>query len=147
MSIICFSSTSNTYFSEENIPAYKASGLWSNDFYALTDEEVDKYYMKTPPKGMYLGSSNGRIAWVCIPPPTQDDLISAANQEKKKRINQANEHMNSRRWPGKAALGRLTGDELAQYNLWLDYLDALKAVDTSVAQNIACPIRKAIHIK
>ncbi|EHA7856140.1 tail fiber assembly protein, partial [Salmonella enterica subsp. enterica serovar Heidelberg] len=27
MSIICFSSTSNTYFSEENIPAYKASGL------------------------------------------------------------------------------------------------------------------------
>ncbi|HAT0113268.1 TPA: tail fiber assembly protein, partial [Salmonella enterica subsp. enterica serovar Saintpaul] len=23
----------------------------------------------------------------------------------------------------------------------------LKAVDTSVAQNIACPIRKAIHIK
>ncbi|EHO4621589.1 tail fiber assembly protein, partial [Salmonella enterica] len=55
MSIICFSSTSNTYFSEENIPAYKASGLWSNDFYALTDEEVDKYYMKTPPKGMYLG--------------------------------------------------------------------------------------------
>ncbi|HGP1746324.1 TPA: tail fiber assembly protein, partial [Salmonella enterica] len=27
------------------------------------------------------------------------------------------------------------------------YLDALKAVDTSVAQNIACPIRKAIHIK
>ncbi|EGJ3401063.1 tail fiber assembly protein, partial [Salmonella enterica subsp. enterica serovar Typhimurium] len=25
MSIICFSSTSNTYFSEENIPAYKAS--------------------------------------------------------------------------------------------------------------------------
>ncbi|ACF68692.1 tail fiber assembly protein [Salmonella enterica subsp. enterica serovar Heidelberg str. SL486] len=121
--------------------------MWSNDFYALTDEEVDKYYMKTPPKGMYLGSSNGRIAWVCIPPPTQDDLISAANQEKKKRIDQANEHMNSRRWPGKAALGRLTGDELAQYNLWLDYLDALKAVDTSVAQNIACPIRKAIHIK
>lgn len=139
MGRIYFPSTSNTYFSEENITAYKASGVWSNDFYALTDEELDKYYMKIPPQGMCLGSSNGRIAWFCISPPTQDDLISAANQEKKKRIDQANEHMNSWRWPSKAALGRLTGDELAQYNLWLDYLDALEAVDTSVAQNIACP--------
>ncbi|WP_204528018.1 tail fiber assembly protein, partial [Citrobacter cronae] len=31
----------------------------------------------------------------------------------------------------KAAIGRLKGDELAQYNLWLDYLDALEALDTS----------------
>lgn len=41
--------------------------------------------------------------------------------------------MNSRQWPGKAAIGRLKGDDLTQYNLWLDYLDALEAVDTSSA--------------
>ena len=30
-------------------------------------------------------------------------------------------------------------DELAQYNLWLDYLDALDAIDTSKAPDITWP--------
>ncbi|HCL9417769.1 TPA: tail fiber assembly protein, partial [Escherichia coli] len=37
------------------------------------------------------------------------------------------------------AIGRLKGEELAQYNLWLDYLDALELVDTSGAPDIEWP--------
>lgn len=48
--------------------------------------------------------------------------------------------MNAKQWPGKAAIGRLKGDELAQYNLWLDYLDALEAVETSRAPDINWPV-------
>ncbi|ERC90934.1 tail fiber assembly protein, partial [Escherichia coli] len=44
-----------------------------------------------------------------------------------------------KQWPGKAAIGRLKGEELAQYNLWLDYLDALELVDTSSAPDIEWP--------
>ncbi len=47
--------------------------------------------------------------------------------------------MNNKQWPGKAAIGRLKGEELAQYNLWLDYLDALDAVDPSSAPDIQWP--------
>ena len=36
----------------------------------------------------------------------------------------------------KAAIGRLKGEELVQYNLWLDYLDALELVDISSAPDI-----------
>lgn len=39
----------------------------------------------------------------------------------------------------KAAICRLKGDELAQYNLWLDYLDALDAVKTTSAPDIKWP--------
>ncbi|ASW60782.1 hypothetical protein PA45B_3680 [Escherichia coli] len=35
--------------------------------------------------------------------------------------------------------GRLKGEELAQYNSWLDYLDALELVDTSCAPDIEWP--------
>ncbi|EDM2693909.1 tail fiber assembly protein, partial [Salmonella enterica subsp. enterica serovar Typhimurium] len=42
-------------------------------------------------------------------------------------------------WPGKSVLGRLKDDELTQYNLWLDYLDALEAVDVSSAPDIVWP--------
>ncbi|CGN25542.1 Putative tail fiber assembly [Salmonella enterica subsp. enterica serovar Typhi] len=50
-------------------------------------------------------------------------------------------------WPGKAAIGRLKGEELAQYNLWLDYLDALELVDTSGAPDIEWPTPPAVQAR
>ncbi|MEX5804555.1 tail fiber assembly protein [Citrobacter freundii] len=73
------------------------------------------------------------------PPPTHEELLLAAENERQRRIDAANNFMNSKQWPGKAAIGRLKGDELTQYNLWLDYLDALEAVDTSSAPDIKWP--------
>ncbi|KAA1048897.1 tail fiber assembly protein [Pseudocitrobacter sp. 73] len=64
---------------------------------------------------------------------------ATAEAEKQSRIDQANDYMNSKQWPGKAALGRLKDTEKEQYNLWLDYLDALEAVDISSAPDINWP--------
>ncbi|NUL88201.1 phage tail protein, partial [Escherichia coli] len=73
------------------------------------------------------------------PEKTKEQLIQEAELEKEGRIRAANDFINSKQWPGKAAIGRLKGDELEQYNLWLDYLDALDAVDTSTALEIDWP--------
>ncbi|EJJ8075825.1 tail fiber assembly protein, partial [Escherichia coli] len=67
------------------------------------------------------------------------ELILKNKNEKQLRIDEANNYMNGKQWPGKAAIGRLKGEELAQYNLWLDYLDALELVDTSSAPDIEWP--------
>jgi hypothetical protein len=77
--------------------------------------------------------------WVKDAAAERAALIAAAGVERQSRIQQANDHMNNRQWPGKAVIGRLKGDELAQYNLWLDYLDALEALDTSTAPDINWP--------
>nr|EKY0314285.1 tail fiber assembly protein [Citrobacter freundii] len=69
----------------------------------------------------------------------KESAISAAENKKRLLINEATEYINSRQWPGKAAIGRLKGNELPQYNLWLDYLDALEAVDTSSAPDVNWP--------
>ena len=69
----------------------------------------------------------------------KESAISDAENKKRILINEATEYINSKQWPGKAAIGRLKGDELAQYNLWLDYLDALDVVDTSSAPDITWP--------
>ncbi|TLI75951.1 tail fiber assembly protein, partial [Escherichia sp. E1130] len=71
------------------------------------------------------------------------DLISAADVEKQNRIDQANDYMNSKQWPGKAAMGRLSDSDKTQYNARLDYLDALEAVDTSTAPDINWPEKPA----
>ncbi|MFP2422250.1 tail fiber assembly protein [Pseudescherichia vulneris] len=92
------------------------------------------------PEGKVLGSdSSGMPVWVDAPPLTHEEAVAAADAQKQALIDQANEYMNSKQWPGKAAIGRLKGDELAQYNLWLDYLDALEAIDTSTAPDITWP--------
>ncbi|EFA7698286.1 tail fiber assembly protein, partial [Escherichia coli] len=101
-----------------------------------------------PPKGkIRIAGENGFPAWSEIPPPTYEEQIAAAELEKQQLINQANDYMNSKQWPGKAAIGRLKGEELAQYNLWLDYLDALELVDTSGAPDIEWPTPPAVQAR
>ncbi|MFP2753350.1 tail fiber assembly protein, partial [Escherichia coli] len=73
--------------------------------------------------------------------------ILLATAQKQNLIDNANEYMNSKQWPGKAAIGRLKGDELEQYNLWLDYLDALELVDTSGAPDIEWPTPPAVQAR
>lgn len=68
-----------------------------------------------------------------------DAQIKLADNEKSRLIQDANDYINSKQWPGKAAMGRLKDTEKAQYNAWLDYLDALEAVDTSKAPDITWP--------
>ncbi|WHM95549.1 tail fiber assembly protein [Citrobacter freundii] len=70
--------------------------------------------------------------------------VASAEADKQSRIDKANDYINSKQWPGKAAIGRLKADELAQYNLWLDYLDALEAVKPSSAPDIEWPTPPAL---
>lgn len=89
--------------------------------------------------GIGWGYSEGTFSPPPEPEKTHDELVEEADSKKSSLISSANEFMNSKQWPGKAAIGRLNGDELAQYNLWLDYLDELEAVDTSTAPDIVWP--------
>lgn len=65
--------------------------------------------------------------------------VLAADVEKETMIEKVNAYINSKQWSGKAAMGRLKDSEKADYNTWLDYLDALEAVDTSSAPDINWP--------
>ncbi|MGS3579980.1 tail fiber assembly protein [Citrobacter freundii] len=106
----------------------------------LTEVSQDVYnqFMAGSETQIMVAGNRGPV-WKDAPVPTQEELTQAAEYERQRRINDANHFMNSKQWPGKAAIGRLKGDELTQYNLWLDYLDALEAVDTSSAPDIKWP--------
>ncbi|NIF30571.1 tail fiber assembly protein [Enterobacter sp. Cy-643] len=96
--------------------------------------------LKGQEKGLFIsGDKNGEPVLLEKPPLTHDNLIHMEEMNKNFYILKANEFINNKQWPGKAVIGRLKDDERMQYNLWLDYLDALEAVDTSSAPNIEWP--------
>ncbi|EEJ2305405.1 tail fiber assembly protein [Salmonella enterica subsp. enterica] len=138
---IYFSASTCGFYDSRVMSDYLLRGTLPDDAIEMTGKEKTLYYMVSAPAGKTLGSKDNRPAWVTIPPPTKEMLLFATEQEKKRRIDDANNFISAKQWPGKAALGRLKGDELARYNEWLDYLDVLDAVDTAMAPDIEWPVK------
>lgn len=133
-----YSAASNSFYPLTLKESYEDDGEWPVDGVEV-DDTVFTEFQNPPPGKIRIAGENGFPSWADIPPPTKEELIQIAEADRQRRIDAANNFMNSKQWPGKAAIGRLKGDELVQYNLWLDYLYALEAVDTSRAPNIKWP--------
>jgi len=135
-----YSGSVNAFFPYSMQSDYEASGTWPASGVDV-EEDVFSEFTAPAPAGRQRGADDkGYPVWLDIPPLTQEQVTEQAEIEKQSKIDNANAYMNSKQWPGKAAIGRLKGDELAQYNLWLDYLDALEAVDVTTAPDIDWPI-------
>ncbi|WP_406682181.1 tail fiber assembly protein [Escherichia coli] len=139
MSEYIYSPSENSFYAVALKSQYEFSNTWPADAVEVSDEMAAEYMSEPPIGKIRVAGNDGYPIWVDKPEPTHDELVAAADAEKQERIDHANAYMNSKQWPGKAAIGRLKGEELAQYNLWLDYLDALEAIDTSTAPDITWP--------
>ncbi|MEP9066485.1 tail fiber assembly protein, partial [Enterobacter roggenkampii] len=74
-----------------------------------------------------------------IPPPVADqdpsELIANADAEKQNRLSYATNKIVV--WQTKLLMGRtLTDSEPAKLNAWMDYIDAVQAIDTSTAPDV-----------
>ncbi|MGK0703286.1 tail fiber assembly protein [Yokenella regensburgei] len=118
---------------------FQAADSWPDDVVGVADDVYFEFTGVKPAGKVRQADASGLPCWVDAPSKSKDECVSDAEAKKQVLIAQANITMNDKQWPGKAALGRLKGDELAQYGLWLDYLDALESVKTSLAPNIKWP--------
>lgn len=134
-----YSPSLNLFYDAELEEEYKDANAWPEDGVFVSDEIFLTFSGSAPEGKERVCGEDNLPSWRDIPPPTYEELVAEADADKQSRIDQANDYMNSKQWPGKAALGRLKGDDLVQYNAWLDYLDALEAVDTSNAPDIEWP--------
>ncbi|MDC3547372.1 tail fiber assembly protein [Escherichia coli] len=140
-----YSPSKNLFYVYEWESEYGES--WPEDCVDVTEQQFYEFTSEAPEGKMRIAGDDGFPCWGDIPPPEHDELVATADAEKQERIDQANEYMNNKQWPGKAAIGRLKGEELAQYNLWLDYLDTLELVDTSGAPDIEWPTPPAVQAR
>ena len=73
-----------------------------------------------------------------VPTPSREELVTSAEQTKSVLLDAATAKIVV--WQTKLLVGRkLTDSETAQLNSWLDYIDAVTAIDTSIAPNLEWP--------
>lgn len=135
-----FSKQTLAFYPCDQIDVYKAAGTLPEDVNEVADDIRDMFNF-SPPAGKKLGADRkGKPVWLDRSPT---EIAEGAALHKHALLSQASDFINSKQWPGKAALSRLTSDDVKQYNEWLDYLDALEAVDTSGGSNIVWPQKPA----
>ncbi|MGL5372620.1 MAG: tail fiber assembly protein [Plesiomonas shigelloides] len=139
MIMALYSKTTNAFYLESNKEDYKREGVWPDDLIKVSIDILNEF-SGTPPNGkIRVAGENGMPVWGDIPPLTHDELIHLADEEKRRLISYASNVINHSMWQTKLQLGRITDDEKRQLNLWLDYIDAVNAIDTSTAPNIKWP--------
>lgn len=134
-----YSPLENAFFACGIKENYEAADSWPEDG-VIIEPAIAAEFMGKPPEGKTRSvGHDGFPVWADRPEPTPEECTIAAVAEKQLLIDQVNDYINSRQWPGKAAMGRLRDNEKVLYNLWLDYLDALEAVDTTAPKDLNWP--------
>lgn len=134
-----YSATTNAFYLPEKEADYKAQNVWPFDAVPVSDEVVSEFIAEPPAGQLRIAGDDGMPCWADIPPLTQAELQAVAEDERQWRISAANGYINSQQWPSKLTLKRLSTAEKATFTAWLDYLDALTAIDTATAPDIEWP--------
>ncbi|UFH69779.1 tail fiber assembly protein [Morganella morganii] len=85
----------------------------------------------------WMAISKDEADKIANPPPTKAQLIEQVESQKQLLITEV--HTETEMLRAKLALKRIKPDEEALLNTWLDYLELLEAVDTSLAPDIDWP--------
>lgn len=117
---------------------YEPNELWPSDAIDIDDKTM-MIYTSQPPEGKTLGSVGGRPAWVDLPPPTQEELVLAAELYKTALRNKADAKIAPLQ--DSVDLDMATEEETMLYSAWRKYRVLLNRVDTSTAPDIEWPIQ------
>ncbi|EDX5494401.1 tail fiber assembly protein [Salmonella enterica subsp. arizonae] len=98
----------------------------------LSDGSQDNYIEK----GL-IPISEAEATEISNPPPTHDELVSRANAKKNVLLDEANAITTD--WCTELALGIISDVDKAKLIAWIEYIKAVKAVDTTTAPNIIWP--------
>lgn len=94
--------------------------------------------MGRAPGATFSVADSGIVTVIPVPEPTREQYIAQAEAHKQFLLEESRQKITF--WQTKLLMGRaLTDAESANLNFWMDYIDAVTAIDTSTAPNINWP--------
>lgn len=113
-----------------------------NNVFCIDIDENNKDTWNLDIKKGWREISKEEAELIANPPPTKEQFIEQAEQQKQMLIAEVSAETEMLRT--KLALKRIKPDEMERLNAWLDYLDELEAVDVSTAPDITWPVKPAV---
>ncbi|AXY86123.1 putative tail fiber assembly protein [Escherichia phage vB_EcoM_IME392] len=100
---------------------------------------IDDIYTTIAPTSIHDNWDEDTGAWVLDEVAEHEAKVVAADAKKVTLIEDANAYINSKQWPSKLAMGRLSDADKVKFNLWLDYQEEVEAIETTDPDTIVWP--------
>lgn len=141
MSSYVYSAVNNAFYPVALQDDYVASGSWPEDAKEISDAKAAEF-MGIPPDGKYrVADKKGAPKWEAAPPLTQSELTAIADAKKASLISEAINQTGL--WQTQLLLGIITEKDKVSLTKWMEYIQAVQAVDTSTAPDIDWPKKPA----
>lgn len=133
-----FSASTGCFYPDELLPAYRDNHSLPADLIAVGNE-VFLEFTGVPPEGKQRGvSTDGKPAWVDIPPPTKAQLAAMAAAEKEQHRTEAEDVIGPLARAEK--YGIATPEELSSLERWEKYSVLLSRINPNDAPDIEWPV-------
>ncbi|HBC6265378.1 TPA: tail fiber assembly protein [Citrobacter braakii] len=119
---------------------YPEDGSYESIPAGAIDVSEDEYRkaMGRAPGSTFSVDDSGIVTVIPVPEPTREQYIAQAETHKQFFLEKSRQKITV--WQTKLLMGRaLTDVESASLNIWMDYIDAVTAIDTGTAPNIDWP--------
>ncbi|MBK5143391.1 tail fiber assembly protein [Budviciaceae bacterium BWR-B9] len=134
-----YSISENAFFPTKLKSAYLLAGTWPSDLIEIPIDIFNEYSSQPPNGKIRKAGDNGSPCWVDIPPLPHNEQIIQINIQKSRLLDKANYLISNKNWHSKVVLGRISNEEKQEFNKWLNYIDAVNAIDTSTTFDIKWP--------
>ncbi|QMM95878.1 tail fiber assembly protein [Citrobacter freundii] len=133
-----FSPSVNAFYPNEMKSYYEAAGSLPADLIEV-DSEVFDEFSAIPEGKVRVVNNDGMPAWVDMPPPTREELISAAEQMRQQLLTHADAVMLD--WRTELMLGEISDANRGKLSAWLAYKNEVKTWDIKTdPENVNWPV-------
>ncbi|EMO2078137.1 tail fiber assembly protein [Citrobacter freundii] len=134
-----YSKTTNAFYDMSRKDLFIEAGTWPDDVIEVEQNIADEF-MQTPPSGKQrISGDDGLPTWGDIPPPTRDELIAIAENERQRLLAYADVVMLD--WRTELMLGEISDTNRAKLSAWLAYKNEVKEVDVTIGpENVIWPV-------
>lgn len=131
-----YHSETNSFYPVSLKDDYMSSGSWPESGVEISESEFIRF--TNPPPGKYrVAGDDGYPALADIPPLTHEQEVSKAENNRQSLL--ANANAITADWRTELALNIISDEDKSRLIEWMQYIKAVKAVDTSTAPNITWP--------
>lgn len=134
-----YSASNNMFYPVDMQDIYELAGTWPVDGVNVDDDIFIKYTSQPPEGKIRIAGADGLPAWGGISAPTKEQLIQQAEKLRTSLLAEANNEVAD--WRTELSLGIISDADKASLVLWMQYIKAVKAVDTSTAPAITWPTK------